>query len=75
MNMMSIGIAEFKGCQRSKIMSISLFQAGLFPKYKKMVCLLDIYTIILVLEKINLNANKINIFLKAYSFVWKLQCK
>ena len=26
MNMMSIGIADFKGCQRSKIVSISLFQ-------------------------------------------------
>ena len=35
MDMTSIGIADFKGCQRSKIMSNSLFQAGLFPKYKK----------------------------------------
>ena len=65
MNMTSIGIADFKGCQRAKIMSISLFQAGLFPKYKKIVCLLDkIYTIILVLEKRNLNANKINILIE-----------
>ena len=42
MDMTSFRIADFKGCQRSKIMSISLFQAGLFPKYKKIVCLLDI---------------------------------
>ena len=42
MNMMLIGIADFKGCQRSKIiMSILLFQAGLFRKEKKIVCLLD----------------------------------
>ena len=43
MNMMSIRIADFKGCQRSKMMSISLFEAGLFPKYVKIVCLMDIY--------------------------------
>ena len=44
MNMTSIGIAEFKGCQRSKIMSISLFKVFFFQniKYKKIVCLLDI---------------------------------
>ena len=35
MDMTSIGIADFKGCQRSKIMSNSLFQAGFFPNYKK----------------------------------------
>ena len=39
MDMTSIRIADFKGCQRSKIISISLFQAGLFPKYNKIVCL------------------------------------
>ena len=42
MNMTSFRIVDFKGCQRSKIMSITLFKAGLFPKYKKIVCLLDI---------------------------------
>ena len=42
MNMTSIGIADYKGCQRSKIMSISLFQAGLFRKYEKIMCWLDI---------------------------------
>ena len=41
-DMTSFRIVDFKGCQRSKIMSISLFKAGLFPKYKKIVCLLDI---------------------------------
>ena len=35
MNMTSIGIADFEGCQRSKIMSILLFEAGLFPKIRK----------------------------------------
>ena len=40
MNVMtSIRIANFMGCQRLKIMSISLFQAVLFPKYKKIVYL------------------------------------
>ena len=42
MNMTSFRLADFKGCQRSKIMSITLFKADLFPKYKKIVCLLDI---------------------------------
>ena len=35
MNMTSIGIADFKGCHRSNIMSCLLFQAGLFRKEKK----------------------------------------
>ena len=38
MNVTSIGIADFKGNQCLKIMSTSLFEAGLFPKYKKIVC-------------------------------------
>ena len=45
MDMTSIGKADFKGCQHSNIMSVSLFQARLFPKYRekeKIVCLLDI---------------------------------
>ena len=42
MNMTSFRIADFKGCQRSKIMSISLFKADWFPKYKKTLCLLDV---------------------------------
>ena len=41
MNMTSFRIVDFKGFQRSKIMSILLFKVGLFPKYKKIVCLLD----------------------------------
>ena len=65
MNMASIGIADFNGCQRSNIMSILLFQAGLFSKYEKIVCLLDIYNYLSFGKKINLNANTINILFES----------
>ena len=60
MNMTSIGIAGFNVNQCSKIMSTSLFEAGLFPKYKKIMCFARYIELsIKVSEKINLNANKI----------------
>ena len=66
MDMTSIGIADFKGCQRSKIMSNLLFQAGLFPNYKKKRLFARLYKIIYkILEKINLNATKINILFES----------
>ena len=66
MNMTSFGITDFKGCQRSKIMLISLSKADLFPKYEKIVYLLDIFNYLYIfLKKINLNANNINILFRS----------
>ena len=67
MDMTSIGKTDFKGCQHSKSLSISLFQAGLFPKYKKIVCLLDI----LMLKK----KKAILSFVKCIVFRGSLTCQ
>ena len=42
MNMTSHGIVDIKGCQHSKHLSISVFQTERFPKWVKMVHLLEI---------------------------------
>ena len=43
MNMTSHGIVDIKGCQHSKHKSISVFQTERFPKWVKMMYLLEIY--------------------------------
>ena len=42
MNMTSHGIVDIKGCQHSKHISISVFQTERFPKWVKMMYLLEI---------------------------------
>ena len=42
MNMTSHGIVDIKGCQHSKHISISIFQTERFPKWVKMMYLLEI---------------------------------
>ena len=42
MNMTSHGIVDIKGCQHLKHISISVFEAERFPKWVKMMYLLEI---------------------------------
>ena len=42
MYMTSHGIVDIKGCQHSKHLSISVFQTECFPKWVKMMHLLEI---------------------------------
>ena len=42
MNMTSLGIVDIKGCQRSKYISVSVFQTERFPTWVKMMYLLQI---------------------------------
>ena len=68
MNMTSHGVVDIKGCQHSKHISISVLQTERFPKWVKMMYMLEIRNTPLNFPaQITRNANKIIFCLKSTS--------